>query len=133
MWLKWDSVVFLLGGVIYGMIEVVWRQHTHWTMVLLGGLCFLTLFKLFGKMENYSLLEKCVVGAVVITALEFTTGYIVNIVFHMSVWNYSKMPFNLLGQVCILYSTLWGFLCIPIDFISKKIKNIAIQKALPNH
>lgn len=125
MSIKWDMVVFLIGGVTYAMIEIMWRGNTHWTMVLLGGLCFLTLYKLFGYMSNYSLLEKCVIGAIVITTLEFVVGCIVNLVFHMNVWNYSRMPLNLSGQICILYSTLWGFLCIPINFIADKIRKVA--------
>lgn len=125
MSIKWDMVVFLIGGVTYAMIEIMWRGNTHWTMVLLGGLCFLTLYKLFGYMSNYSLIEKCVLGAIVITALEFIVGCIVNLVFHMNVWNYSRMPLNLSGQICILYSTLWGFLCIPINFIANKIRKVA--------
>lgn len=125
MSIKWDMVVFLIGGVTYAMIEIMWRGNTHWTMVLLGGLCFLTLYKLFGYMSNYSLLEKCVLGAIVITTLEFVVGCIVNLVFHMNVWNYSRMPLNLSGQICILYSTLWGALCIPINFIADKIRKVA--------
>lgn len=125
MSIKWDMVVFMIGGVTYAMIEIMWRGNTHWTMVLLGGLCFLTLYKLFGYMSNYSLMEKCVLGAIVITALEFVVGCIVNLIFHMNVWNYSRMPLNLSGQICILYSTLWGFLCIPINFIANKIRKVA--------
>lgn len=125
MSIKWDMVVFLIGGVTYAMIEIMWRGNTHWTMLLLGGLCFLTLYKLFGYMSNYSLIEKCVLGAIVITTLEFVVGCIVNLVFHMNVWNYSRMPLNLSGQICILYSTLWGFLCIPINFIANKIRKVA--------
>ena len=125
MSIKWDMVVFLIGGVTYAMIEIMWRGNTHWTMVLLGGLCFLTLYKLFGYMSNYSLIEKCALGAIVITALEFIVGCIVNLPFHMNVWNYSRMPLNLSGQICILYSTLWGFLCIPINFIANKIRKVA--------
>lgn len=125
MSIKWDMVVFLIGGVTYAMIEIMWRGNTHWTMLLLGGLCFLTLYKLFGYMSNYSLIEKCVLGAIVITALEFIVGCIVNLTFHMNVWNYSRMPLNLSGQICILYSTLWGFLCIPINFIANKIRKVA--------
>ncbi|MGN0463057.1 MAG: hypothetical protein ACI4HZ_11515, partial [Ruminococcus sp.] len=85
----------------------------------------LSLYKLFNLMKDYSLLEKCVAGAILITTLEFTVGCFVNLVFHMNVWNYSSMPFNLLGQVCLVYSTLWGFLCIPINFLAKKIHSVA--------
>ncbi|MCI6653446.1 MAG: putative ABC transporter permease [Ruminococcus sp.] len=125
MCIKWDTVVFLLGGVSYSLIEILWRGYTHYTMVLLGGVCFLSLYKLFNLMKDYSLLEKCVAGAILITTLEFTVGCFVNLVFHMNVWNYSSMPFNLLGQVCLVYSTLWGFLCIPINFLTKKIHSVA--------
>ena len=122
----WDLVIFLMGGVTYALIEILWRSHTHWSMVILGGMCFLALYKLFDKMDNYSLLEKCVTGAILITTLEFFTGCLVNLYFDLSVWNYSRMPFNLLGQVCVLYSTMWGFLCIPINYLSKQIKKIAV-------
>ena len=125
MCIKWDTVVFLLGGVSYSLIEILWRGYTHYTMVLLGGVCFLSLYKLFNLMKDYSLLEKCVAGAILITTLEFTVGCFVNLVFHMNVWNYSSMPFNLLGQVCLVYSTLSGFLCIPINFLTKKIHSVA--------
>lgn len=125
MCIKWDTVVFLLGGVSYSLIEILWRGYTHYTMLLLGGVCFLSLYKLFNLMKDYSLLEKCVAGAILITTLEFTVGCFVNLVFHMNVWNYSSMPFNLLGQVCLVYSTLWGFLCIPINFLTKKIHSVA--------
>lgn len=128
MCLKWDGVVFLLGGVSYSLIEILWRGYTHYTMVLLGGICFLALYKLFYAMKDYSLLEKCVAGALLITILEFTVGCIVNLVLHLNVWNYGKMPLNILGQVCILYSTYWGFLCIPINFLAKKIHSVAENK-----
>ncbi len=126
MHIKWDLVLFLLGGVFYALIEVVWRGYTHWSMLVLGGTVFLTLYKLFNKLDKLSLLEKCVIGAGIITMLEFITGCIVNLYFDMGVWNYSRMPFNLLGQVCILYSTMWGFLCIPINYLSGKIRKIAV-------
>lgn len=122
MFKKWDLIIFLFGGVTYGMVEIMWRNHTHYTMVILGGLCFLVLYRLFTAMNNYSLLEKCVAGAIIITFLEFLTGCIVNLLLNMGVWNYSKVPFNLLGQVCVLYSVLWGLICIPVAYLSKLIK-----------
>jgi hypothetical protein len=32
--------LFLFGGASYNLIEILWRGHTHWTMFILGGLCF---------------------------------------------------------------------------------------------
>ena len=48
-----------------------------------------------------------------ITGIEFLTGVVVNIVLKMNVWDYSAMPGNILGQVCLPYSLLWFFLTIP--------------------
>ena len=31
---------------------------------------------------------------------------------HMNVWDYSGFPLNIMGQVCLLYSVLWGLLSI---------------------
>ena len=32
-------ILLLIGGVGYGCIELAARGYTHWTMVVLGGLC----------------------------------------------------------------------------------------------
>ena len=33
--------LFAMGGGTYGLIEVLWRGYTHWSMALLGGVLFL--------------------------------------------------------------------------------------------
>lgn len=35
--------LFDIGGVLYLAIEIVWRERSHWSMFLLGGLCFVCL------------------------------------------------------------------------------------------
>ena len=35
-----NAVVFYLGGMFYCTVELLWRQWTHGSMFLLGGLCF---------------------------------------------------------------------------------------------
>ena len=36
---KWQGHVvrWLCGGVLYGLLEVIWRGHTHWTMMALAA------------------------------------------------------------------------------------------------
>lgn len=36
-------VLFDVGGLLYIMLELLWRGHSHWTMFLLGGICFICL------------------------------------------------------------------------------------------
>lgn len=115
--IKEDLLILILSGIVYSCIEIAWRGYTHWTMIITGGLCFLSIFRLYNRIHNYSLWKKCIIGALVITCIEFLSGCIVNIWLHMNVWDYSYQPMNLLGQICLLYTLLWTLLCIPIYWI----------------
>ena len=64
------------------------------------------------------------IGSAVITGVELIVGCIVNLILKLEVWDYSNMPLNLLGQICPLYSLLWGFLTIPIVFLCGKMKPV---------
>ncbi|MCE5342533.1 MAG: hypothetical protein LLF96_02955 [Eubacteriales bacterium] len=57
------------------------------------------------------------VGAVVlITVLELATGFIMEKLFHQRWWDYSKMPLNIGGYVCLPFSLLWGVACVLIVY-----------------
>lgn len=43
------------------------------------------------------------------TVLEFVTGFILEKVFHSRWWDYSDMPYNIKGYVCLSFSLIWGF------------------------
>lgn len=54
-------------------------------------------------------------GSVLLTsALEFFTGWVMEKLFHQKWWDYSSMPFNLGGYVCLAFSLAWGILCVLI-------------------
>ena len=114
--------VFLVGGILYSIIEILWRGYTHWTMTVVGGLCFLFLYLLNGRMRERSLLERCLAGAGIITAVEFVAGIVVNRILFLDVWDYSAMRFHLLGQVCLFFSCMWFALCIPAYLLSNMIR-----------
>lgn len=105
--LKFISL-FLIGGIIYFLLETLWRGYSHWTMFILGGFCFVAV----GAINEYydwdmPFWEQCLIGAAIITGLEFITGLIVNKALGWAVWNYSNLPFNIMGQICLPYSLLW--------------------------
>lgn len=113
-----NLIVFLTGGVIYSLIEILFRGFTHWTMTLTGGLCLLILFTVFSE-KKMSLPAKCLFGAFVITSLEFAVGCIVNIILGWDVWDYSHCPYNLWGQICLPFSAAWFLITIPVDLLCK--------------
>lgn len=108
-----NTILFGLGGIFYILIELLWRGRSHWSMFILGGLCFVLVGVINEKSRGrLPLLLQGVIGATVITALEFVTGYIVNIKLHMDVWSYYDAPLNIMGQVCLPYMILWFFAAI---------------------
>lgn len=116
----------LVGGLIYYVIEILWRGHSHWSMAILGGLCFL----IIGQINEFypwgmALTSQMLISALVVSILEFITGLIVNIGLGWGIWDYSQVPYNIYGQICLLYTCFWFFLSLPAilldDFIRYKL------------
>ena len=38
---KEKIVLFSIGAMGYGLIEILWRGYTHWSMLTAGGICFM--------------------------------------------------------------------------------------------
>ena len=110
-------LAFFLGGTLYVLLELLWRGRSHVSMFCAGGLALLLLHGLFLRFA-LPLFAQCLVGGLVITAIEFVAGAIVNVHLKLNVWDYSKMPLNLYGQVCLPFSLLWCLLTLPISFLS---------------
>lgn len=100
-----------LGGTVYVFIELLWRGYSHWSMFLLGGICFIAL-GLINEIIPWEmpLTAQMFIGCAIITVLEFITGCIVNLWLGWDVWDYSELPCNLLGQISLRSSIGWYFL-----------------------
>lgn len=108
--------IFIIGAVGYGTLEILFRGATHWTMPITGGICLLFLYYMNLKNEKAPLWQKCLKGALIITAIEFTVGCIVNLWLGWNVWDYSRYSYNILGQVCLAFTLIWFFLCFPLSY-----------------
>ena len=116
------TVAFGFGGVFYGLIELLFRGHTHWSMLLTGGAVFCCLYFIFDIFYYENLLKNALLGAVIITTAEFAVGCIVNIGLNMHVWDYSHKAMNLYGQICPAFSFGWFALSIAAFYISAAIR-----------
>lgn len=101
------------GGCLYYGFEVIFRGFSHWSMFMLGGLCFLFFFvqgiTLHWREALWKQTLRCIIF---VTAMEFTTGIIVNKWMGLSVWDYSDLPFHLFGQICIPFIIIFSGLCV---------------------
>lgn len=123
-----DSVIFLLFGAVYFLLETIWKGHpTHWSMFILGGLCGLAV----GKINEYLPWEmsywiQCVIGTITITLLEGCAGLVLNVWLHLDIWDYSHMFGTFFyGQCCVPFCCLWFLLAgagiIIDDFLRYKL------------
>lgn len=109
---KW-GVLALIGGVTYAALEMICRGYTHWTMVILGGVCFVAVGLLNEVIPwEMPLAVQMLCGSLIITALEFCCGCIVNVWLGWDVWDYSAEWGNLLGQICPKFSVIWYFVSL---------------------
>jgi uncharacterized membrane protein len=114
-------------GMFYFTAEGFWRGWTNIVMLFVGGLCCV----LIGLLDEYpdkfrlKLWQQCILGTVIILAIEFVSGVILNIWLKLHIWDYSKSFGNVKGQVCVPYALLW-FMLTPIaiwldDFLRWKL------------
>ena len=117
-------VLFVCGAAGYGLIEVIWRGYTHWTMLVVGGVAFSAVYFINEEMAGDSFLVRCIVSALTITLIEFLSGILINRWLKWNVWDYSTMPYNLMGQICPTYSFLWLLLCFALVPLCTAIRKI---------
>lgn len=116
--------LFACGATAYPTLELFWRGHTHFTMVLLGGLCGLFIHRINRCLPREPFLTRALLSAFAITILEFAVGCLVNLVLDWRVWNYSSHRFHIWGQVCLLYSFYWFLISLP---------SLAVSSAVSRH
>ena len=114
-----------IGSIIYMSLEILWRGYTHWTMGILGGICFICLGLINELLSCESpLVLQMLIGGIIITILEFITGCIVNLWLGLNVWDYSGLPGNILGQTCpqfaLLFLPLSAIAIVIDDFVRWK-------------
>lgn len=107
---KWQGHVlrWVMGGCVYGGIELLWRGHTHWTMVVLAALLCIPLDLCNEHLPwETPLWLQALLGGSVVTAAELAAGLVINVWLGLGVWDYSALPWNLWGQICPQYALAW--------------------------
>lgn len=118
--IKQCILIFLIGAVGYCALEMLWRGYTHPSMAVVGGLCLLVMCFLNRAFCDKPIFLRALLCAVAVSAIELASGLLLNVVLKLHVWDYSNLPFNLMGQVCPLYSMLWFFLSYTVLSVADK-------------
>lgn len=71
-----------------------------------GAIIMILSLQYFKKNYNTLFIGGCIVGSIT----EYLVSWIGEMILHLKWWDYSKMPFNINGRICLLYAVFWGFL-----------------------
>lgn len=117
-------VLFAAGGLGYVLLELLYRKKSHVSMFIDGGICLYFIDLLCNRARisrKLSIFVRGLISSALITCVELVTGLIVNKRLKLKVWDYSRLPLNLYGQVCAGYSLLWFLLSIPVIAVCKLV------------
>lgn len=130
------ALYFFVYGFLGWCTEVAfaaWKEHRFVNRGFLNGpICpvygiGVTLVVHFLSPYRSNLIILYITSTILVTELEWLTGFILERVFHNKWWDYSNMPLNLNGYVCLLFSLIWGVACVLIvDFIHPVIHKLLL-------
>lgn len=119
-----------LGWIIEVLYHIYKEKHFINRGFLYGPVCpiygtsaVLLILSLTPFKNNYILVF--IIGAIIVSILEYFTGYVLEMLFNTRWWDYSKEKFNINGYVCARFSIYWGiFSVILISIIHPNISNL---------
>lgn len=113
-----SMLLWTWGGTLYFLLEVAYKTATghqesiSWTMLVLAIILCIPV-----ERAGYQLPWECplwlqaMACAALVTITEFAAGCVLNLWLGLDIWDYSDIPFNLLGQICLPFSLAWWVLC----------------------
>lgn len=74
----------------------------------LGAVCMILPLQFYKKKYNSLFLSGCVLGSII----EYIVSFVGEKLLNVKWWDYSSVPLNLNGRICLLYSVFWGILAL---------------------
>lgn len=116
-------LVCFIGSFAGVVVELLWCLITNGYLESRSGLVYGPFNLLYGagavvltvclyRFRNRSPWISFFGGMIVGTVVEYVCSWGQEMIFGSRSWDYSAMPFNINGRVCLLYSVFWGFLGI---------------------
>lgn len=126
--------LFLIGGITYYFIEIVYRGYSHYSMIIVGGLCFI----LIGSINEFSnkeipLLLQMLISVLIVNIVELASGIIINRILLLNVWDYSQLKYNFLGQISLNSSIAWFFLSLFAIYMDDLLRYVIFKEKKPRY
>lgn len=127
--------LFLFGAIVYYLIEVLWRGYSYFSMAILGGACFVIIGLLNEHIffDNIGLLYQMILSSGIVTLLELISGIILNVWLKLDIWDYSNLPFNFMGQICLPFSLAWVLLSLIAIIVDDYLRYKFFDEPFPKY
>ncbi len=132
----WRSAILCyIGGMSYVLLELLWRGWSHPSMFLVGGICFVLIGEINGRLLQWNtpFVLQAVVCACAVTLVELVSGLLLNIRWQLQVWDYGALPFNFMGQICLPYFLLWIPLSAAAIFADDWLRHVLFGEVRPSY
>lgn len=118
--------IFCLFSVVGWVLELIYRSIVMKKFINPGFMsgCVVPLYgfgavimniicNLFSGIESsYKVILIFIISVILLSILEFISGYILLKYFHLKLWDYSTFKYNYKGFVCLEFSFVWGLLAL---------------------
>ena len=106
-----NLVLFLVGFCSYITIETLFRGYSYWQMGICGGLAIVILDKINDLISwDVDIIIQGTFGSLLITFMELIIGLTQDYFSLPHMWDYSNMPLNYRGIICVPFMAIWFLL-----------------------
>lgn len=87
----------------------------------IGAIVMILFLRYFNKNNNRLFIGGFIVGSIV----EYMISLFAEVFLHVKWWDYSNMPVNINGRICVYFSIFWGFLAVYfMSYVHPKIERL---------
>lgn len=125
------AVLFMVGFCLYITIETVFRGYSYILMGICGGIAIVVLDKINDKISwDTDILIQCLCGSLLVTFMELIIGTLSLKGYLPLMWDYSSIPLNYRGIICLPFSIVWMLLSFVAILVADSI-NYYVFEELP--
>lgn len=115
-------ILFLVGYCVYIAIEVTFRNYSFPLMGIVGAISFILIDRINEVMPwDTDLIVQSIIGSLIVTTFELIVGEGLKIFNQPPMWDYSSLPLNFDGIICLPFSLIWVLLSIVAIILADSI------------
>lgn len=101
-------ILFLVGYCVYISIEVTFRNYSFPLMGIVGAVSFILIDRINEVIPwDTDLIIQSIFGSLIVTIFELVVGEGLKIFNQPPMWDYSSLPLNFDGVICLPFSLIW--------------------------